>query len=281
MPSETAGKPRCDTGSRRLLGIAFFSALSASWPHRSQRLAGRVVSPAARSAFPHAGCGAAAPPAIARASRRARASRCSAPPASPVVTLADARGGGAERIQRDDCVRVSRARLRHRACASAALLPGRSTAATSASPALRAALADSPCPASPESTVAMLADARAGRARRFPLAVPCQTPWECRNREPPHDPESLFNLRVADARQRDAPASPVAATAVARADRDERLYRIECAAISRSPSASRWRASASLRPDAVLRQRPHRWRFAPRSGLAVLGPSGFAGRRAR
>ena len=40
MPSETAGKPRCDTGSRRSLGIAFFSALSASWPHRSQRLAG-------------------------------------------------------------------------------------------------------------------------------------------------------------------------------------------------------------------------------------------------
>ena len=101
------------------------------------------------------------------------------------------------------------------------------------SPALRAVLGH-PAP----STVA-LADARAGRARRFPLAVPCRTPCERRNREPPHDPEDLFNLRGGDARQRDAPASPVAASTVAHADRDGRLHGNECAAISRSPPASR------------------------------------------
>ena len=48
---------------------------------------------------------------------------CPAPPVSPVAMLADARDDLAERLQRDHCVRVSRARLRQRARASAALPP--------------------------------------------------------------------------------------------------------------------------------------------------------------
>ena len=165
------------------------------------------------------------------------ASRCSAYPASlasPVVALADARDDRAERLQRDHCVRVSRARLRHRARASMALPARRGATAPSASSALRAALADLP-----EPQVAMLADARGDRHERFPRAVPCRTPREYRNREPPRNPRTLFNLRGGDARQRDAPASPVATPAVTRADRDERLQGNERVTISRSPSASR------------------------------------------
>ncbi len=108
--------------------------------------------------------------------------------------------------------------------------------------------------------------------KRFPQAVPCRTPRECRNREPPRNPGTLFNPRGGDARQREALASPVAAPAVARADRDERLRRNERVAISRSPSASRWCTSAFFRPGAMLRQRPHHRRCAPRSRTCRVRP---------
>ena len=215
--------------------------------------------------------------AIARASRRTRASRCSAPPASPVVALADARSDGAERLQRDDCGRVPRARLRHRARASAALLAGRGAAATSASPALRAARADSPCPASPESPVAMLADARVGRARRFPAKL--EGSAGTGNRPTIRKPCSTF-------------ASAMPGSAMLRLRRSPRPLSPAPTVTSASTEMNVWRSRARLRRRAGARPLSSgrtpccgNVRIAGVArracGLAVSGLSGVSGRHAR
>ena len=60
--------------------------------------------------------------------------------------------------------------------------------------------------------------------------------------------------------------------AVARADRDEHLRKNERVAISCSPSASRWCTSAFFGPGAMLRQRSHHRRCAPRSRTCRARP---------
>ena len=206
------------------------------------------------------------------------ASRCSA---SPVVALADARDDLAERLQRDDCIRVSRARLRHRARASVALPVKRGATATSASLALRAALANLPCPASPESPAAMLADARGDRDERFPQAVPCRTPREYRNREPPRDPPpcSTFTsamLGSAMLRLRRSPRPPSPAPTVTSASAEMNVWRsrarLRRRAGARPHSSGRAQCCGSVRIAGAARRV---------RGLAAPGLFGVIGRHAR
>ena len=277
----------------------------------------------------------------ARALRAAlAASRCSASPvslASPVVALADARDDLAERLQRDHCVRVSRARLRHRARASVALPARRGAAATSASLALRAALADLPHLASTVSPVAMLADARGDLARlrrradaRPPLATPGMTVRDatihlelsnrqrlrirkgiadnrddanatvtiaslrlnaahCRHRDPrvalarvrfPHGgrgaapPPAIARasrcacgLAIFDLRYRRSSRSLTLATTLPNAF-NEIIACGRLALASGIALARPW----PFRSNAVPRQRPHRWRCAPRSRTCRARP---------
>ena len=189
------------------------------------------------------------------------ASRCSASPATPVVALADARDDLAERLQRDHCVRVSRARLRHRARASVALPARRGAAATSASQALRAALADLPSLGSTVSPVAMLADARGDRAC-LRLRADAHPPRQRRRQQPTcrnaiqHEPSHPQRHRIRDLID-DNSGDATAQVNVG----SLRLNAAHCR--HRDPRVALARVRF-LGPDAVLRQCPHRRRCAPR-----------------